>query len=194
MVNSIAHVDDPSSLGLTPLDVSTLDPFLRGVLLDDCVVTRALRAHASAEVKVSVEEQVDVRVSFHRDLPVGGGSRLARSAPRVSIALDRSPAPTLFAESFVVADRLPPGILASMATSGKGIGEVLEDLGIPTRREVLCLGVSDGVPWRSQLDVGPAVVRLYRIVANRCPAILINEAFLVNVVRGQMRLADAAFA
>lgn len=185
-------MEDPQRFGLRPLNSTVLDPFLRELLLDDCVVTRALRDHASAEVKVSVEEQVHAPVPAPCAplLEVRAGSRAVRR--RVSISVGQSAAPALLAESFIVPDRLPTGFLSSLATSAEGIGVMLENLKAAACRDLLCMGLSDGVPWRPRLDAGPVVVRLYRIVADASPAILINEAFLLETVHGRLRLANAA--
>lgn len=182
-------MEDPRIFGLNPVEFTTLEPFLRALLLDDRVVTRALGHHASAEVMVKIQEQRNISV----DLPLASLLDMQAGSPavrrRVSIHIGQSAAPTLLAESFVVVERLPPDVVGSLATSGKGIGEVLYDLGIPTRRELVCLGASDYVPWRP--DLGPAVVRFYRIVADTLPAILIKEAFLLEVRTGQLRLGNA---
>lgn len=183
-------MEDPQRFGLKPLHLATLEPFLRGLLLDDRVVTHTLGDHALAEVIVKIEEQREVAV----DLPIASLLEVEAGSPgvrrRVSIYVGQSPTPTLLAESFVVAERLPPEVVASLATSGKGIGEVLDDMKVPTRRELVCLGASDHVPWRPRPDLGPAAVRLYRILANGLPAILIKEAFLVEVGAGQLRLGE----
>jgi chorismate-pyruvate lyase len=185
-------VENPQRCGLRPLDATALDPFLRALVLEDRMVTRALRDHASAEIKVSVEEQTQVPVpsSCASLLKVSAGSPAVRR--RVAIAVDRSPAPALLAESLIVPDRLPPEFLASLAASAEGIGIMLESFQTPVRRDLLCCGLSEGVPWRPGFDVGPVALRRYRIVAEASPAILITEAFLLEAADGRLRLANVA--
>jgi chorismate-pyruvate lyase len=187
-------LEDPQRLGLKPVTATALDPFIRRLLFDGCMVTRALRDHASAQVKVSVEEQAHVRVPTPSAalLELRAGSCAVRR--RVAITIDRSAAPALHAESFVVPDRLPEGFLASLARSTDGIGMMLENLRVPARRDLVGFGLSDGVPWRPRLDIAPVLVRVYRIVADAGPAILINEAFLLEATHGQLRLANVASA
>jgi chorismate-pyruvate lyase len=180
----------PWRLKLSPLKNTALDPFLRKLLQDDCLTTRALRDFTSAEIKVSVEEQVEENVSdsYASLLEIQDGSRVVRR--RVVISVDGSAEPALFAESFVFPERLPTSFLASLATSTEGIGVTLQDLQVPARREMLALGLADGVQWRPHCEVGPVVVRQYRIVAGCLPAILINEAFPIETAPGQLHLAN----
>ncbi len=181
-------MEDLQLFGLNPLNASRLDSFLRGLLFDDCVITRALQNHVVAKVRVSVEEQVraPVPARYAPLLEVRSGFRAVRR--RVAIKVDGSAAPMLLAESFVIPERLPAGFLASLATRAEGIGVTLEDLQVPARRDLVCWGLSDVVPWRPRFDVGPVVVRLYRFVTDTRPVILMYEAFLVEVVRGRMSL------
>ena len=181
---------DPRRFGLTRVALPALDPFLRGLLVNDGLVTRALEDRASAEVRVSVVDQgrAPVPAALRPLLEVGRRCDAVRR--QVTIGPKHCPGPSILAESFIVPDRLPPHFLASLARNEEGIGATLQELQLPTRREVVCYGLSAAVPWADESAVGQVLVRLYRIVADAGPAIFISEAFVLESAPGLLRLAN----
>lgn len=180
----------PHAFGLRPVALTTLDPFLRTLLFNDGLVSRALEAHTLADVQVSLHDQDRASVPAARAalLEVGDASEAVRR--RVAIGLEQSAAPAILAESYIIADRLPAAFLALLPKNAGGIGATLEALQVETRRDLPCFGLDAGVAWRDGSTEAKALVRLYRILAGNRPAILITEAFILESRRGMFRLAN----
>jgi chorismate-pyruvate lyase len=94
--------------------------------------------------------------------------------------------PYVFAVSLVVPERLPEPVRRRLAVQGEGIGRLLNDTGLETRREILWYGrerVADlPEPVHSRTS-GDFISRAYRIIAGGAPIALINEKFPCDVDR-----------
>lgn len=171
-------------------EIDRLDPFLRGLLFTDGTVTRALGAQLLAPVAVERVDLVEIPVqpSVARCLALPEGEEAARR--RVAIGVGTPPETVLWAESFMVYDRLPPGFIALLDTAPDGIGQSLQRFGMESSRELLWFGLDSVPEWVD--GPGPTDVtlrRLYRIVSGHNPAILISEYFAIELRDGLYRLA-----
>jgi chorismate-pyruvate lyase len=180
-----AHVADP--------DLVAMDPYLRGLLFTDGTVTRTLEVGALSPVAVTVEGQrevaLDDEVAGHLEVP-GGSTAIER---RVTIGLESSPSPLVWAESRILPERLPAGFFEVLGDSRDGIGESLQQVKLESWREMLWFGIDTAPDWgeQSKGQAGDEAVlhRLYRVIAEAKPAILISERFAVERSGRAYRLA-----
>ena len=80
-------------------------------------------------------------------------------------------------------ERLPKTILRDLAHEPAGIGRVLLNSQIETRREILWYGREQiaNLPEAIERDTGNEFIsRTYRIIADGQPAMLINEKFPIS--------------
>jgi chorismate-pyruvate lyase len=165
---------------LSSLEVGALDPLLRCLLFTDGTVTRALEAQTLCSVAVDVVDQ------SRASLPAWAANHLDASADaecirrRVAMTI-MGPTPAVWAESYLLADRLPAGFLGLLDSMPHGIGGSLEQARLESRRELLWFRLSAPPPWAGPVPSSvSALVRLYRIITNSRPALLISEAFAVE--------------
>ena len=101
---------------------------------------------------------------------------------------------TIWAESHIVSERLPPKFLELLDGASDGIGEALEQVGLESWREMLWFGLDAPPDWASDdpaSEPGPAVLkRLYRVITQNRPALLISESFAVRQRSGKYHLSD----
>lgn len=162
------------------VEIGALDPFLRGLLFTDGTVTRALTAETLALVSVNRLSQSEAfplppEAAGHLDAE-GEAWGLRR---RVAISVGTGSPPVVWAESYIVPDRLPPGFVGLLDGAPDGIGQSLQRIALESCRELLWFGL-DAVPTWAEAARGEAITRLYRIVSDGRPAILISESFAVE--------------
>ncbi len=184
-------MQDERPAGIGEVGVEALDAFLRNLLFTDGTVTRTLAAQMLTSISVEQIDQqpiaVPADVAEYLETPVAEES-IRR---RVGIGIGSPPAPVLWAESFLIPERLPPGFLGLLETAPDGIGQSLQRVSLESSRELCWYGL-DAVPeWASAQPSAAdgAVRRLYRIVSNGMPAILISEYFAVEQRSGVYHLA-----
>jgi chorismate-pyruvate lyase len=168
--------------GIREVEIERLDPFLRGLLFTDGTVTRALGAQALAPVQVECLGQswASMPDRIAGLLDAERGTEAVRR--RVSIGVACGSGPVLWAESFMLPDRLPDGFLGQLDEAPDGIGQSIQHVSLESSRELLWFGL-DAVPEWATAVRGAAdgtLRRLYRIVSGGNPAILISEHFAVT--------------
>jgi chorismate-pyruvate lyase len=169
------------------LEVVTLDPLLRGLLFTDGTVTRALEAQTLSRVTVDVVEQsrAPLPAQAAQHLEVDGRTQCLRR--RVTMATNGS-TPVVWAESHILADRLPAGFLGVLDSTPNGIGGSIEQSRLESRRELLWFRLGEPPGWAGTVSSSAsALVRLYRIITGDRPALLICEAFAVERKSGVYR-------
>jgi len=167
------HADPVASRRMSALNTAALEPFLRNLLFTDGPVTRALEVHSLLRVGVEVVNQSEIRlpVRIAHELDYSGdGVGLWR---RVIIRAADSEL-HIAAESYILPDRLPPGFVDVLANSERGIGESIQLLNLGSRRELLWFNLAEGAADSLTLT------RVYRIIVDDLPAVLISEAFAVE--------------
>ncbi len=174
------------------VDVGALDGFLRGLLFTDGTVTRALEVETLDRVAVDVVEQREVALPSH----AAGYLQSAEGTPcilrRVRIATRHS-APAVWAESHILADRLPAAFHGSLEGAAHGIGGSIQQLELESRRELLWFGLGAPPEWAGEVPASTAaIVRLYRILTSQLPALLISESFAVETRDGRYCLLGEA--
>jgi len=178
----------PTHLG--EINLAELEPFLRGLLFTDGTVTRTLEVQALSPVSVEVVAQTDVALSgqIAENLEVPDGTESVRR--RVLIGTGKPMKPAIWAESHILPSRLPAGFLGVLQGAPDGIGESLQRVELESWREMLWLGIDSHPAWSgvdSHLS-SPVITRLYRVITQGLPALLISESFSVTLRDGAYRL------
>jgi chorismate-pyruvate lyase len=176
---------------LADIGVAAMDPYLRGLLFTDGTVTRTLEVQALSPVSVEVLAQVvsSADEGIANYLEVASGTEAIQR--RVAIAIDSSPAPAIWAESYIVPSRLPEGFLRALDGSAEGIGESLQQVKLESWREMLWFGLDSSPSWGAPRSNERCVVlqRLYRVITRGRPAMLICESFAIERRSGVYHLA-----
>jgi chorismate-pyruvate lyase len=175
------------------LDIVGLDPFLRELLFTDGTVSRALEAHTLARVTVAPVEQVSVRVRQPAAgyLAVGEGNHCLRRRVTMHIA-DRHLA--VWAESYILPERLPSQFEETLGETPQGIGGSLQQLKLESSRELLCFGLAAPPAWAEPDASARTLARVYRIVTQAQPALLITEHFALERRLGRYQLVGSSGA
>lgn len=167
---------------LRGIELTEMDPFLRGLLFTDGTVTRTLEVKALSRVSVNVigEARSPLAAEAAEHLEAPEGAEAVRR--RVVIGPEGAEAPAIWAESHLLPDRLPPEFLAVLEKSPDGIGGSLQRVELESWREMLWYGLDRSPAWSFVAPRAPAPVltRLYRVIAGGRPALLISESFAIE--------------
>jgi benzoate-CoA ligase family protein len=185
-----------ASKDLRELQITQLDPFLRGLLFTDGTVSRALEAHTLARVAVETVEQspgpAPDRIACH--LHVEPADECIRR--RIVMKTGTTTEVAVWAESYLVPHRLPAEFLTQLDGNSQGIGGSLQQLKLESRRELLWFGLGKPPTWAdAETPTTTTLTRVYRMVTDGLPALLICEAFAVELRAGLYHLSasiDAA--
>ena len=175
---------------LADIDLVAMDPSLRNLLFTDGTVTRTLEVQALSRVFVEVVSQARRLVSglAATQLYVPDGMDSVRR--RVIIGTEASTMPVIWAESHIVPSRLPADFLRVLDHSPDGIGESLQQVKLESWRELLWFGLDSPPSWSGLLpEAEPTVLkRLYRVITQDKPALLIAESFAIHRLSGTYHL------
>jgi chorismate-pyruvate lyase len=165
--------------GLSRVEIVALDPALRTLLFTDGTVTRALEAQTLRRVTVEVVDQSRASAvgQTARLLDIESGSECVRRRIAMSTI---GPAPSVWAESYILPDRLPSEFVKGLDSASHGIGGSIEQTKLESRRELLWFGLGGSPIWADAPASTTALIRLYRIITNDRPALLICESFAVE--------------
>jgi chorismate-pyruvate lyase len=174
----------PPHLG--EINLTELEPFLRGLLFTDGTVTRALEVQTLSPVSVEVADQAEstVRRQVAEHLEAPSGTESVRR--RVLIGVGEPMKPAIWAESYILPTRLPPGFIGVLQGAPDGIGESLQRVELESWREMLWFGLDSHPAWSGvESDPSsPVITRLYRVITAGLPALLISESFSVTLRDG----------
>jgi chorismate-pyruvate lyase len=165
----------PTELG--DVDVAALTPYDRALLVNDGTVTRLVEASVLEPVEVDGLDQQTVEVDDQGwlDLPATPAAVLRR---RVAIRGRASGRLYVLAESLLVTSRLPKAFTTSLLDGPKGLGGLIDETRVETRRELLWFGYAKTPAWAGAATTQlPLLTRTYRIIVGGRPAILITESF-----------------
>ena len=112
---------------LEDVAIDALDPFLRALLFTDGTVTRALEAHVLERVNVECVEQLMARVPEQTAtfLEIDEGAL----ALRRRVAITAADIPMVWAESFIVPERMPAGFAEMLDSAHRGMGSFFSERG-----------------------------------------------------------------
>jgi chorismate-pyruvate lyase len=168
---------------LDPVNLRVLSPFQRALLVIDGTVTKFIEAYAMEPVIVARLGHERRPVPEHREwLDLAEGAEVA--IRQVAIRGAYTGALYVYAVSYVVLDRLPESVCRRLEIQGEGLGRILHDEELETRREILWFGREHldqaRVPFQAWSE-GEFISRAYRIIASGKPIALINERFPMSV-------------
>jgi chorismate-pyruvate lyase len=177
---------------LRHVELLDLDPFLRGLLFTDGTVTRTLEVEALSRVSVEVVSQARSQVSGHTaaHLDAPDGMESVRRRVTIGIGTGVSRLPLIWAESHILPIRLPNEFLSVLHDAPDGIGESLQQVKLESWRDMLWFGLDSPPAWSG---VSPdaryeVITRLYRVISNNHPALLISESIAVEQREGVYHL------
>lgn len=164
-------------VGLAVPEIAELDPAARTLL--GCEATTAAIAGISGCAGIAVE-----RISQEPAKPPEAvtrwlrpdGADVVRRRVRIGPPGGES---LVWAESYVLLDRLPPGFAALADSCLRGIRDALAELATDERRELLWFGVTPAPAWSG--TVVEVLTRTYLILDRDRPAIVITEYFSPNL-------------
>lgn len=161
------------------LDIETIPPFLRVLLVTDGTVTKSLEAYFWEPVLV---ENLGQRpVLLEEDMPWVGIKRGDEALHReVRLKGADSGRVYAYAESWLRLELLPDQIRADLLAGKIGIGEVLRERGLETYREIMDIGreIDDSLaPMFNTRQCGELMYRTYRVFINHESTMLITEKF-----------------
>ncbi len=172
-----AQREKPAELG--PVNLRTLTPFQRALLVIDGTVTKFIEAYTMEPVEVVRLAQRDVSLEQdHRWLEAPSGTVVA--AREAVLRGKYSHTFYAYARSWIVPERLSPEVAERIQVDGEGLDRILNDQDTETRREVLWYGrerMTDLPPVVMRATGGEFISRTYRIIARKRPIMLITEKF-----------------
>jgi chorismate-pyruvate lyase len=156
-----------------------LSPFVRALLIIDGTVTKYIEAYTNEPVTVHRLEQTSHALSEdHQWLDAPRGARIFhRQSTLVGL---HTGCLRVFAESLIVMERLSSRMQQGLESEPGGLGKILFDSGIETRREGLWFGREQltGLPKPvADLCDGDFLSRTYRVISNGAPLMMITERF-----------------
>lgn len=167
----------PVELG--DVDVQRLSPFERALLTIDGTVTQFIEAYTL--------ESVLIRVLDHTAGAAGEAARWLACDSDTEVLRRRSAlvgANTAslyaYAESVLVPGRLSADMRAALNRDTGGLGKILLNASLESRREGLWFGAEELRDLPSALDAGGSMrclTRTYRVIAGSQPLMLITEHF-----------------
>jgi chorismate-pyruvate lyase len=165
--------------GLSSVNLRALTPFQRALLVIDGTVTKFIEASVMEPVTVRIIGQDWRRLSAgHNWLEADEGMTVI--AREVVLEGQHSGALYAHALSLIVPDRLPQAAQEQLTDNPGGLGRILLESRLESRREVLWYGreMSQNLPEaiRSRMP-GGCLTRTYRIITGGRPVMLIHERF-----------------
>lgn len=173
----VAQFARPSNL--RAVDLSTLSPIQRALLVIDGTVTKFLEAYTMEPIQVTTLGQAVQTVEGGQEWVEvkPGGDVLAR---HVTLTGARSRKLYAYAVSLTNPAAIPRDIRAAMEIQGGSVGRILLSSRVEQRREVLWYGCepSDGLPDELRVaHSGDLLTRAYRIITGGRPVIVVIEKF-----------------
>ena len=178
---------------LAEVEIGALDPFLRGLLFTDGTVSRALEAQTLSQVTVTALEQVTAPAPQQaaRYLGLEQDTECVRRRVTMHIAREHL---AVWAESYIILERLPSQFVATLGVTPQGIGGSLQHLKLESARELLCFGLAQPPQWARTGAALSTLTRIYRIITQGRPALLITEHFALEMRSGIYHLVGCAGA
>jgi chorismate-pyruvate lyase len=165
--------------GIRTVDARALTALQRALLVIDGTVTKFLEAWALEPVDVVRLEQEQLELATAEPwLELPAASPVIRR--RVVLQGRRTAQFFAWADSLICAERLPLAMSAALAHDEGGLGRILLDSAVETRRECLWYGrerPAERPAAIARLWSGEFLMRTYRVIAAGRPIMLITERF-----------------
>ncbi len=164
---------------LNQIDIQTLTPFQRSLLVLDGTVTKFLEAYTLESIEISLlKQETQKLLTDHPWLEVPKETSVIAREVLLRGAL--STKVYAYAISWLLPERLPQEVRSGLQLENRGLGRLLLNSLIEERREVLWYGHEHIADLSS--DIEPLtgkdfLSRTYRIIVGGKPIMLINEKF-----------------
>ncbi len=175
------------------IDPAALTPINRALLVIDGTVTKFLEAyHLERVLVMPLEQRMDQATATDaRWLACAKSNDVLRR--RVRLMGSESERLYAWADSVILSSRLSPAMRRGLDEEPSGLGKVILDSGLETRREALWFGKEQPAATPAairSLHTGAFLTRSYRIFARGRPLMLITERFPIYADRhsGELRL------
>lgn len=151
------------------LDISSLPPFLRTLLVADGTVTKSLEAFFWEKVDVeTLDQHEEALVSPVSALNASIGDQILKREVRLHGS--ESNRIYAYASSYLRTDTLDEEVKVSLLAGKIGIGELLREIGLETYREIIDFGQEQEMVYRT-----------YVIHISGEPTIQITERFPLSI-------------
>lgn len=177
----VAQENKPDTL--KEINLARLTPFQRGLLVTDGTVTRFIEAYTLMPVKVTLLQQKKQTLSNENTwLQLSAGAEIISRQVILQTYSQEESSPVIhtYADSLIVPKRLPQSLLEGLESDKQGLGGLLRESDLETRRELLWCGLeilTDPPPAIAHFEGQKFIARTYRVLANQEPLMLINERF-----------------
>lgn len=163
----------------TAVNLRALSPFQRALVFTDGTVTKLIEAYTLEPLDIlRLADTHAPALEHHPWLEV---DELCAVGKRDVIIQGRySRTLYVYAESLVVPERLPLPVRERLDVQGEGLGRLLNEAKIETRREVLWYARESAADLPEEVrrvSDGEFITRVYRIIARGLPVALITERF-----------------
>jgi long-chain acyl-CoA synthetase len=162
-----------TSAASTRIDLSTVSPFLRALLVTDGTVTKNLEAYFWEPIEVELlshEQQLSDRA--YPEIEVQAQAAIVRR--RVVLRGRMTSSAYAFAETVMTIEGVSEDLRRSLVEERKGIGELLRARRLETYRELVSVERGVAGEWAAHLGVDPTaavVVRQYRIFGSSAKSV-----------------------
>ena len=176
----IAQSDRPNRL--QPINLSTLGPLQRSLLIADGTVTRVLEAYSRQRIEsIKLDQSMCTLNAEHTFLSAPAGTPIIRR--RVILRGRDTPINYVEAESLIASHRLPRQLVDEIESGDESLGRLLHQFKIEVRRELLFFGTEEQSTVRDskeQIKGLKLLSRTYRILSMGQPLMVIEEKFPVD--------------
>jgi len=161
------------------LDLRTLSPFQRSLLIIDGTVTKFLEAYTLEPIEIVRLSQISRTLpADHDGLQVSKGTTVL--ARQVLLRGRYTATIYAYAVSLIVPDRVQEATRQDLEVDGKGLGHIMRDGRMETYREVMWYGrehIHDLPEAFRLLSKDEFISRTYRVIVSGQPIMLIHEKF-----------------
>lgn len=168
---------------LRRINMRTLTPFQRALMVIDGTVTKFIEAYTMEPVKVTrLSQSVRPLEEDHIWLEVEKGRPV--TTREVILRGEYSHTVHAYALSMIVNEKLDDSVNSGLNTEGGSLGRLLQGSKLETYREVLWYGRQrfDDLPKPlEKFDGTDFLSRTYRIISGGKPIMMINENFPLNI-------------
>ncbi len=166
---------------MSPVNLRTLSPFQRALLVIDGTVTKFIEAYTMEPVEVVRLSQEEMALAEeHRWLEAPRDTAVV--ARQVMLRGKYSHTFYAYAVSLIIADRIRATMRERLDLEGESLGRILLSQKTESRREVLWYGRErvDELPEAVRRECeGDFISRTYRVIAAGQPMMMITERFPV---------------
>lgn len=170
-------------IGLGDVDLTDLSPLLRALLVIDGTVTTFLEAYAMESIEIGrISQECHSLAEDHGWLNARTGTPIVHR--RVMLVGRETKQMYAYAESLIVRGRLSSSIQQGLEQEPGGLGRILVDSKLESRREGLWYGreqLADLPESVHKICNGDFLTRTYRLIVGGAPLMMITERFPIPV-------------